>query len=202
MCIRDSSTMDALASSLRRADSQARLRSSSSMHGANAMRRLMSVRAGSRTSFGVGGTAEQLAQAAAAKAQKAQWEEASIKLIEQQQLRELDDGLQSANNHSGHRAGSDVDGPVLDPSHNTNTKHNKGEFTAFKSDDDSCGSNEEMVHQGLEEGVGVEDAFDDARVPDVLESTIIREEGTCLLYTSDAADEEDSVDLGGRRIIK
>ena len=24
----------------------------------------------------------------------------------------------------------------------------------------------------------------------------------CLLYTSDAADEEDSVDLGGRRIIK
>src|SRR5674536_29466 len=26
--------------------------------------------------------------------------------------------------------------------------------------------------------------------------------GTCLLYTSDAADQEDSVDLGGRRIIK
>ena len=25
---------------------------------------------------------------------------------------------------------------------------------------------------------------------------------TCLLYTSDAADEEDSGDLGGRRIIK
>src|SRR5664279_4020716 len=25
--------------------------------------------------------------------------------------------------------------------------------------------------------------------------------GACLLYTSDAADEEDSVDLGGRRII-
>ena len=25
---------------------------------------------------------------------------------------------------------------------------------------------------------------------------------TCLLYTSDAADEEDSVDLGGRRIIQ
>ena len=24
----------------------------------------------------------------------------------------------------------------------------------------------------------------------------------CLLYTSDAADEEDSVDLGGRRILK
>eukprot|EP00658_Telonema_sp_P-2_P065514 TRINITY_DN54736_c0_g1_i1.p1 TRINITY_DN54736_c0_g1~~TRINITY_DN54736_c0_g1_i1.p1 ORF type:complete len:153 (-),score=45.22 TRINITY_DN54736_c0_g1_i1:20-478(-) len=30
----------------------------------------------------------------------------------------------------------------------------------------------------------------------------IRSHLTCLLYTSDAADEEDSVDLGGRRIIK
>ena len=27
-------------------------------------------------------------------------------------------------------------------------------------------------------------------------------EGRCLLYTSDAADERSSVDLGGRRIIK
>ena len=27
-------------------------------------------------------------------------------------------------------------------------------------------------------------------------------EGVCLLYTSDAADERSSVDLGGRRIIK
>ena len=27
-------------------------------------------------------------------------------------------------------------------------------------------------------------------------------QGTCLLYTSDAADERSSVDLGGRRIIK
>ena len=26
--------------------------------------------------------------------------------------------------------------------------------------------------------------------------------GTCLLYTSDAADESEGVDLGGRRIIK
>eukprot|EP00658_Telonema_sp_P-2_P003793 TRINITY_DN1141_c0_g2_i3.p1 TRINITY_DN1141_c0_g2~~TRINITY_DN1141_c0_g2_i3.p1 ORF type:complete len:172 (+),score=47.08 TRINITY_DN1141_c0_g2_i3:114-629(+) len=30
----------------------------------------------------------------------------------------------------------------------------------------------------------------------------LRHFGICLLYTSDAADEEDSVDLGGRRIIK
>ena len=28
------------------------------------------------------------------------------------------------------------------------------------------------------------------------------QENTCLLYTSDAADERSSVDLGGRRIIK
>ena len=30
----------------------------------------------------------------------------------------------------------------------------------------------------------------------------IASENTCLLYTSDAADERSSVDLGGRRIIK
>src|SRR5664280_3890775 len=35
---------------------------------------------------------------------------------------------------------------------------------------------------------------------DVLEH--IEPDYVCLLYTSDAADEEDSVDLGGRRIIK
>ena len=29
-----------------------------------------------------------------------------------------------------------------------------------------------------------------------------RDGGACLLYTSDAADERSSVDLGGRRIIK
>ena len=31
---------------------------------------------------------------------------------------------------------------------------------------------------------------------------ILNEAGNCLLYTSDAADEEDSVDLGGRHIIQ
>ena len=34
------------------------------------------------------------------------------------------------------------------------------------------------------------------------ETIIDAMEYICLLYTSDAADEEDSVDLGGRRIIK
>ena len=33
-------------------------------------------------------------------------------------------------------------------------------------------------------------------------SRVIDENTTCLLYTSDAADEEDSVDLDGTRIIK
>ena len=30
---------------------------------------------------------------------------------------------------------------------------------------------------------------------------LVRDYGSCLLYTSDAADERSSVDLGGRRII-
>ena len=34
------------------------------------------------------------------------------------------------------------------------------------------------------------------------QSFCIKQQQSCLLYTSDAADEEDSVDLGGRRIIK
>src|SRR5665648_1094267 len=34
------------------------------------------------------------------------------------------------------------------------------------------------------------------------EIEVINVNNLCLLYTSDAADEEDSVDLGGRRIIK
>src|SRR5665648_752163 len=35
----------------------------------------------------------------------------------------------------------------------------------------------------------------------MIKSSAYRTKFTCLLYTSDAADEEDSVDLGGRRII-
>eukprot|EP00658_Telonema_sp_P-2_P081632 TRINITY_DN8428_c0_g1_i1.p1 TRINITY_DN8428_c0_g1~~TRINITY_DN8428_c0_g1_i1.p1 ORF type:complete len:421 (+),score=80.09 TRINITY_DN8428_c0_g1_i1:150-1265(+) len=35
-----------------------------------------------------------------------------------------------------------------------------------------------------------------------LSSQLLSHFSTCLLYTSDAADEEDSVDLGGRRILK
>ena len=35
-----------------------------------------------------------------------------------------------------------------------------------------------------------------------VEGKFIKQSGGCLLYTSDAADERSSVDLGGRRIIK
>ena len=37
---------------------------------------------------------------------------------------------------------------------------------------------------------------------DVARMSVCNEDLLCLLYTSDAADEEDSVDLGGRRILK
>src|SRR5665648_1204279 len=39
-------------------------------------------------------------------------------------------------------------------------------------------------------------------MPGITASYMVGEPLDCLLYTSDAADEEDSVDLGGRRIIK
>ena len=38
--------------------------------------------------------------------------------------------------------------------------------------------------------------------PEHLDPQWLQLHGTCLLYTSDAADERSSVDLGGRRIIK
>ena len=41
-----------------------------------------------------------------------------------------------------------------------------------------------------------------ARTRDLLCRLSGHNENTCLLYTSDAADERSSVDLGGRRIIK
>ena len=44
--------------------------------------------------------------------------------------------------------------------------------------------------------------FDQAQANDKITRTSDQKENTCLLYTSDAADERSSVDLGGRRIIK
>ena len=40
------------------------------------------------------------------------------------------------------------------------------------------------------------------RAAELLRSRFVRLSDACLLYTSDAADERSSVDLGGRRIIK
>ena len=51
---------------------------------------------------------------------------------------------------------------------------------------------------GVEPAVGSMERGEDIVVKKVLAKDI----GSCLLYTSDAADERSSVDLGGRRIIK
>ena len=47
----------------------------------------------------------------------------------------------------------------------------------------------------------MEYAFDAIKLRDLMTDRI-NAGGVCLLYTSDAADERSSVDLGGRRIIK
>ena len=39
-------------------------------------------------------------------------------------------------------------------------------------------------------------------IPSISQSRILQSLSICLLYTSDAADDKPSVDLGGRRIIK
>ena len=49
------------------------------------------------------------------------------------------------------------------------------------------------------------EAFDVGRLRDGGEHGVVQfalQQDFCLLYTSDAADERSSVDLGGRRIIK
>ena len=48
----------------------------------------------------------------------------------------------------------------------------------------------------------VEDLMDNPRFKFFEGDITINREWICLLYTSDAADERSSVDLGGRRIIK
>ena len=47
-------------------------------------------------------------------------------------------------------------------------------------------------------------AHDDVNLDEVREilADIVEDDKRCLLYTSDAADERSSVDLGGRRLIK
>ena len=48
----------------------------------------------------------------------------------------------------------------------------------------------------------VNELFDYGRPKRVQLAVLVDRGGRCLLYTSDAADERSSVDLGGRRIIK
>eukprot|EP00656_Telonema_subtile_P024204 TRINITY_DN26167_c0_g1_i1.p1 TRINITY_DN26167_c0_g1~~TRINITY_DN26167_c0_g1_i1.p1 ORF type:complete len:136 (-),score=38.18 TRINITY_DN26167_c0_g1_i1:27-434(-) len=54
--------------------------------------------------------------------------------------------------------------------------------------------------------ITVDESFPVCNIGAEIAATIMESEAfdylDCLLYTSDAADEEDSVDLGGRRIIK
>ena len=56
----------------------------------------------------------------------------------------------------------------------------------------------------LQHRLAVDEVLDDFVAPhlDFNGHPLIAMEGLCLLYTSDAADERSSVDLGGRRIIK
>ena len=68
--------------------------------------------------------------------------------------------------------------------------------------------NEARLIAGVDRGglrlLGDDDvrAVDDHRVACTVVARVALVTGTCLLYTSDAADERSSVDLGGRRIIK
>eukprot|EP00658_Telonema_sp_P-2_P049771 TRINITY_DN37893_c0_g1_i1.p2 TRINITY_DN37893_c0_g1~~TRINITY_DN37893_c0_g1_i1.p2 ORF type:complete len:101 (-),score=19.32 TRINITY_DN37893_c0_g1_i1:99-401(-) len=55
--------------------------------------------------------------------------------------------------------------------------------------------------EGLKAGVLAEGKHKPLTMGDVYDLSVLLSYH-CLLYTSDAADEEDSVDLGGRRIIK
>ena len=50
--------------------------------------------------------------------------------------------------------------------------------------------------------VGHQPGVDGDIEPGGLQGGLAEQCGACLLYTSDAADEEDSGDLGGRRIIE
>ena len=75
--------------------------------------------------------------------------------------------------------------------------------TAFNLEKDSVGVIVMGASDGITEGMTVRGTNRIASVPvgDALIGRVVNALG-CLLYTSDAADERSSVDLGGRRIIK
>ena len=56
-----------------------------------------------------------------------------------------------------------------------------------------------LDHGGTRHGI---DADDSLELGERDENAVAMRHRACLLYTSDAADERSSVDLGGRRIIK
>ena len=58
------------------------------------------------------------------------------------------------------------------------------------------------LHPGVLESAAV--GVPDEKTGEAIKIFVVRKDPnlTCLLYTSDAADERSSVDLGGRRIIK
>ena len=58
------------------------------------------------------------------------------------------------------------------------------------------------LQQGLVAGAVLQRQGDAVGGGDADQRRAAHQHGTCLLYTSDAADERSSVDLGGRRIIK
>eukprot|EP00658_Telonema_sp_P-2_P035096 TRINITY_DN25572_c0_g1_i2.p1 TRINITY_DN25572_c0_g1~~TRINITY_DN25572_c0_g1_i2.p1 ORF type:complete len:112 (-),score=34.46 TRINITY_DN25572_c0_g1_i2:11-346(-) len=58
-------------------------------------------------------------------------------------------------------------------------------------------------HQSSSPSAASHDVYSNSRQPSLPhQEPFETPQSTCLLYTSDAADEEDSVDLGGCRIIK
>src|SRR5664280_3780086 len=69
-----------------------------------------------------------------------------------------------------------------------------------------CAVGSRLVDLGLQSGRAIHARAGADRIRAVGRTALLHRPGgpvlRCLLYTSDAADEEDSVDLGGRRIIK
>ena len=80
--------------------------------------------------------------------------------------------------------------------------------TAYQTGDPSYHRTEEHIFRYMERNLRPQEEFPTAGAKDLLglstEDVELLQAGvaTCLLYTSDAADEEDSVGLGGSRIIK
>ena len=56
--------------------------------------------------------------------------------------------------------------------------------------------------EALGDGLDLFARFGAVGLPGHQRFVVLEQVGVCLLYTSDAADERSSVDLGGRRIIK